>query len=482
MMKRSYLIATTVCLCLAACQIELPHSQAGGVQPNGSAPRDVAPSGSSNVGGALRATLDSFVLTVDEIKDLAEYVVAADGKIATDVIWTSSDDDIVSITTRGQVKALRTGATAVTATLRGNPRVSARIQVNVVEAKTVLLIKVSPSTPTLQVGDKEKFSAAVQMADGQINGNVIWNSSDDTIATVNPTTGEVSANHEGEVTIVASYAVDPLYKALAKVTIVKDRSMIPPSPSATPIMFGPSATPLPVTPTSPTPTPVPTPDTKHATISGIVYAKSDAGPDVQRLAGVTIIAKSQSANAPFDTAVISTADGVYEIKGAPTGILLELTATKAGYVEMKRTTIPLYDYANNNKIDFGGTNGGDYALMTTDQAARIAAMQAAQSQLQSKLNQELGQDKGGQVHGGLGHDGMWIRYAVDKLDATVDSEIYTFTATKTTGVQDSCCYEKRKDYNILGTYRTSNQTYTINQENFLREYMWNLLTDAPTQS
>jgi hypothetical protein len=107
-----------------------------------------------------------------------------------------------------------------------------------------------------------RLIAEVQLADGQINGNVQWSSSDDTIATVNPTTGKVTALREGRVTVVAAYALDPKVKGLAVLTIVADKAATPPPPPDDELAAAPPAPRPPVLPVQPgiaSPAPVPTP-------------------------------------------------------------------------------------------------------------------------------------------------------------------------------------------------------------------------------
>lgn len=205
----------------------------------------------ANAGNAqVHTSVNSFVLGLGEEKSLSTLLRTGDGAIASQAfVWTSSNDGVLSIhPSTGLAKAVKTGEAVVTAAALDNPALRVTLLVSVVESRSVLLIKVSPDTPTLQVGDKVPLRAQVHLADGQVNGNVTWNSSDDTIATVNQSTGEVSALRVGKVTVVASYTLDPKYKGLAEITIVQDRSQVPTAATPTPIVFQPGATPLPSAP------------------------------------------------------------------------------------------------------------------------------------------------------------------------------------------------------------------------------------------
>ncbi|MEB3196343.1 MAG: Ig-like domain-containing protein [Candidatus Sericytochromatia bacterium] len=94
------------------------------------------------------------------------------------------------------------------------------------EENEALKVLVSPSKPVMEPGESVSLTPEVRFADGQINGNVLWSSSDDTIATVNRSTGKVTALREGRVTIVAGYAQNPRIKGLAELTIVKDKQAL----------------------------------------------------------------------------------------------------------------------------------------------------------------------------------------------------------------------------------------------------------------
>jgi hypothetical protein len=125
-----------------------------------------------------------------------------------------------------------------------------------------LKVLVSPGKPVMEPEESLRLIAEVQLADGQINGNVQWSSSDDTIATVNPTTGKVTALREGRVTVVAAYALDPKVKGLAVLTIVADKAATPPPPPDDELAVAPPPPRPPALPVQPgidSPLPVPAP-------------------------------------------------------------------------------------------------------------------------------------------------------------------------------------------------------------------------------
>jgi hypothetical protein len=130
-------------------------------------------------------------------------------------------------------------------------------------------MKITPSNLMLAVGESKQLLGEVHLEDGQINSNVSWASSDNTVATVNQS-GKVSALKEGKVTITATYNLDNLYKAISTIEIVTDPNKVVELPQATstPVVFNPTSTPIPslAAPTlNPTPTPTPIPVTPTPT-------------------------------------------------------------------------------------------------------------------------------------------------------------------------------------------------------------------------
>jgi hypothetical protein len=156
----------------------------------------------------------------------------------------------------GALTGLAPGSTTVTVLSNTNPGLVAQLSLNVVANKSAVQIVLTPATAILQPGDSQPLLAAVHLADGTVNANVNWSSSDGTIATVNPTTGVVTALKEGRVTIKATYAPDATFNQVAEIQVVKDRNV---TPSALPsvVVFGSVASPTPTPPPGPSPTPGP---------------------------------------------------------------------------------------------------------------------------------------------------------------------------------------------------------------------------------
>jgi hypothetical protein len=130
------------------------------------------------------------------------------------------------------------------------------ISVNVVQNTVVKTIQIEPAALSLEVGQARPLTAAVRLADGQVNGNVQWASSDATIAVVDAS-GGVSALKVGRVTIIATYSLDAQFKGLAELTVVPPGALATPSPTPTPTPV-PTPTPTPRPSKTPRPTAAPT--------------------------------------------------------------------------------------------------------------------------------------------------------------------------------------------------------------------------------
>jgi photosystem II stability/assembly factor-like uncharacterized protein len=172
------------------------------------------------------------------------------------VSWTSNDSRVAAVDlASGRVSAVSVGSAVVTATVNRDPSVRATFDIGVVEHHKVSLITLTPDVFELGVGERQTLTAAVTLSNGERNGNVVWMSSDASIASVDEQSGVVRAKREGRVTILAAYAPDTRYRGLAELTV----GPALPSPSPSPITFGPGASPLPASSVGPVETPTPRP-------------------------------------------------------------------------------------------------------------------------------------------------------------------------------------------------------------------------------
>ncbi|MEB3197988.1 MAG: Ig-like domain-containing protein [Candidatus Sericytochromatia bacterium] len=188
----------------------------------------------------LRAAVKEVTIKAGDFKDLLPYLRTFEGDIPTldEIDWTVSNPAIVSLNRKeGRVKGVSAGQAVVFAFLKSAPKNKAQISLDVLDVVLVKDVSIIPARLSLKPGESRKVQAEVTLASGEINANVNWSSSDDTVARVNPTTGEVSAVAPGRVTIVAAYAADPRYKGLLNLTVTATEGTTPSdgaSPAASP--------------------------------------------------------------------------------------------------------------------------------------------------------------------------------------------------------------------------------------------------------
>lgn len=235
---RRYALALPLALSLTACISVpagfLPLSQPPAAQTTTTTTTTVAT-------GSLRYTGGVLKLETAQAKALAPLLQDAAGQpVTAPLTWSSTAKGVVSVDDNGLVKAVGRGSATIVVSLLTQPSVRAEIPVEVGTNRSSIAVRVTPDSPTLAVGERVTLRGEVTLADGQIKADIAWTSSDNTIAVVNGTTGEVNALKPGRVTIVGAYASDPTYSARADVTVVADASDRPtPAPSA--VIFRPGA-------------------------------------------------------------------------------------------------------------------------------------------------------------------------------------------------------------------------------------------------
>ena len=201
----------------------------------------------------------------------------SDGKTDDKILWSSSDSSIATIKD-GEIKGIKEGTVVITATSIKDTSISANASVKVNKAGTseaekqlppalVSTLKIASASNIIKFGEPLSLTAVVTLTDGKTNNDVIWGSSDESIARID-SNGNISTISSGNVLINAKAKADLNKITSATVTIIPKE--IPSSiPILQPSALSPQSTPTPVinnppmpTPTvssSATPTPIPTP-------------------------------------------------------------------------------------------------------------------------------------------------------------------------------------------------------------------------------
>ena len=119
------------------------------------------------------------------------------------VAWVSSDESIALVSSSGRVVSQAPGSATITATSEGKVGASTIVVIPV----PVATVTVAPATQTVIVGSATPaFTATTKDAGGHVltGRAVAWSSSDDNIATIDPSTGIATGVAAGTVTITAT--------------------------------------------------------------------------------------------------------------------------------------------------------------------------------------------------------------------------------------------------------------------------------------
>lgn len=128
----------------------------------------------------------------------------------SEIIWTSSNEEIAVVDEKGIVTAKSVGETEITAA-SGNLKASCLV--TVAESITRVTISLSPNELSLDLGESEQLNAKTDPADAE----VVWSSDNENVATVDQN-GNVTAKSVGKATVTVT-ATEGGAKASCIVTI-----------------------------------------------------------------------------------------------------------------------------------------------------------------------------------------------------------------------------------------------------------------------
>ena len=151
--------------------------------------------------GDYRVTVQAIGSTTITVSNTVQLRSSVTGTTEKDVIWSSSDEEIASVSDRGLVTGLKEGEVTITASLAIEPACKASINVTVLGAPSATSVTISGADDRQQwVG--EYLQLGVEVLPEDASSLVDWSSSNQEVATVDAT-GLVSFLSEGEVTITA---------------------------------------------------------------------------------------------------------------------------------------------------------------------------------------------------------------------------------------------------------------------------------------
>ena len=165
---------------------------------------------------AETVTISKTKLSLDSGKTytLKANVTTTEGEIYNDVIWSSSDEKIVTVSESGVVKAVYPGKATVTATAADGSGISASCEVTVTQPVTGVKL---PSTAKVSVGGNTLLTATI-IPEYASDSGLTWTSSDESIVKVN-SEGRLTGVAVGEA-VVTCKTNSGGYTASCTVTVV----------------------------------------------------------------------------------------------------------------------------------------------------------------------------------------------------------------------------------------------------------------------
>ena len=165
---------------------------------------------------AVSIKLDAYDKTMS-VGDKAKLTATVNPTDTTDkVVWTSSEPTVAAVDENGNITALATGTTEITATAGS---VSAVCKVTVERVK-VSEVKLDKTSVSLKAGETAQITATVTPAD--TTDKVVWTSSEPTVAAVDEN-GKITAAAPGTATITATAGGK---SATCTVTVAKEAQSI----------------------------------------------------------------------------------------------------------------------------------------------------------------------------------------------------------------------------------------------------------------
>ena len=170
---------------------------------------------------ALKINPSEYLMAIGETAPL--QVEKTPSNAPADLVWLSSDSNIVSVTDSGVITAISNGTATITVT-SGNISATSAITVSGLTA-----LSISPAEHTMAVGDT--LALDVTKTPTNAPANLVWTSSDSNIVSVTES-GIITAINPGIATITVTSD-----NISATSTITVTEAVVPPTPSDLDIQF-----------------------------------------------------------------------------------------------------------------------------------------------------------------------------------------------------------------------------------------------------
>ena len=171
----------------------------------------------------IRLTKVSAELNEGETLELF-YKLEPSDATTRGVEWASNNTDVATVDEKGLVTAVKAGDATITVSVKGQPEIKATCTITVKSSSiAVTKLTLSQSSAEVSVGKTLTLTCTIEPTDAT-NKELIWSSSDETIATVDAQ-GVVTGVKAGPVTITVASESNPSVTATCTVTVVGETSI-----------------------------------------------------------------------------------------------------------------------------------------------------------------------------------------------------------------------------------------------------------------
>ncbi|GEM_PF-3466009 len=137
-------------------------------------------------------------INVNDKRKLAATVIPSTAK--QEVVWSSTNPDIASVSASGEIQGLSPGTTEIIAKAKDDNSIAGSTSVTVIQPVTG--VSLNKTSISLEIGSSEKLTSTVQPSNAS-NKKVTWSSSANEVCTVS-SDGQVTAVGEGEATVTVT--------------------------------------------------------------------------------------------------------------------------------------------------------------------------------------------------------------------------------------------------------------------------------------